>query len=117
MYMLTNRTIGKYVSSLIENKRYQEIILPTIPILKKREWDAKLIKLEYLNNREYQRLGLDEGESVQSFYAVDMKWYPARIIRVFNDYSYYVMYDVYANKEVRTRGHLLCSGEDPNNLV
>lgn len=74
------------------------------------------MKLAALDNRECKRGTVSEGESVMAFYGVDLKWYPAKVLRVLNSNSYYIMYDVYNNKEVRTRGHILIKGEDPNNL-
>ena len=109
---LIHRTIGKFVSGLIENKRYQNIILPAIPVVVKREWDMNLIKLEALNNREFPPGSIEHGDSVMSFYAVDMKWYPAKIVSVLREDLFYVIYDVYNNKEVRTRGHVLMKGEE-----
>lgn len=82
----------------------------------KREWDVNLMKLEALNNRELKQGEIHEGDSVMSFYGVDMKWYPAKVLRVMNSHLYYIIYDVYNNKEIRTRGHLLMKGEDPSKI-
>lgn len=108
--------MGKFVSGLIENKRYQNIILPVIPVVVKREWDVNLMKLEALNNREIPFGAISKGDSVMSFYAVDMKWYPAKVVSVLRDDLFYIQYDIYNNKEVRTRGHLLMKGEDPESI-
>ena len=56
------------------------------------------------------------GDSVMGFYAVDMKWYPAKVLKVLEADLLYIMYDVYNNKEIRTRGHVLVEGEDPVNI-
>lgn len=82
----------------------------------KREWDKNLIKLAALDNREVKEAPIKEGDSIMGFYGVDLKWYPAKIVKVLNPNSFYIIYDVYNNKEVRTRGHILIRGEDPMNL-
>lgn len=113
---VTYRTIGRFVTGLITNKRYQTVMLPTIPIVVKRDWEVNLIKLEALNNRETKPCEIHVGDSVMGFYAVDMKWYPAKVLKVLEADLLYIMYDVYNNKEIRTRGHVLVEGEDPVNI-
>lgn len=113
---LTSRTIGRFVTNLITNKRYQEVMLPTIPVVVKREWEVNLMKLEALNNRETKACEIHVGDSVMGFYGVDMKWYPAKVLKVLRADLLYIMYDVYNNKEIRTRGHVLVEGEDPMNI-
>ena len=108
-----NRTMGKFVLNLIENKRYQSIMLPIIPVTAKREWDVNILKLQALDNREVLPGEIHEGDSVMGFYGVDLMWYPARVLRVLSPNSYYLVYDGYNNKEVRTRGHVLMKGENP----
>ena len=108
-----NRTMGKFVLNLIENKRYQSLMLPIIPVTAKREWDVNILKLQALDNREVLPGEIHEGDSVMGFYGVDLMWYPARVLRVLSPNSYYLVYDGYNNKEVRTRGHVLMKGENP----
>ena len=110
---MTDRTIGKFALSLIENKRYQSVILPMIPVSVKREWDVNIIKLEALENRFTKPGQIHAGDSVMGFYGVDLMWYPAKILKVINPNSYWIVYDTYNNKEIRSRGHILMNGEDP----
>ena len=105
--------MGKFVLNLIENKRYQSIMLPIIPVTVKREWDVNILKLQALDNREVLPGEIHEGDSVMGFYGVDLMWYPARVLRVLSPNAYYLVYDGYNNKEVRTRGHVLMKGENP----
>ena len=53
------------------------------------------MKLEALNNRELKQGEIHEGDSVMSFYGVDMNWYPAKVLRVMNPHLYYIIYDVF----------------------
>lgn len=110
---MTDRTIGKFALSLIENKRYQSVILPMIPVSVKREWDVNILKLEALENRVTKPGQIHAGDSVMGFYGVDLMWYPAKILKVINPNSYWIVYDTYNNKEIRSRGHILMNGEDP----
>ena len=112
----TFRTIGRFVTNLITNKRYQAVMLPAIPVSVKREWEVNLIKLEALSSRETKPCEIHVGDSVMGFYGVDMKWYPAKVLKVLASDLLYIMYDVYNNKEIRTRGHVLVEGEDPVNI-
>ena len=102
--------------NLIANKRYQSLMLPVIPVVVKREWDVNLIKLEALNNRETKPCDIQVGHSIMGFYGVDMKWYPAKVLKVQSPDVFYIIYDTYNNKEIRTRGHILVNGEDPVNI-
>lgn len=114
---ITPRAIGKFVLGLIQNKRYQSMMLPPIPVVVKREWDVNVLKLETLDNREVMPGEIHVGDSVMGFYGVDLMWYPAKVLRVLSPNSYYIIYDTYNNKEVRTRGHILMNGEDPMSIV
>lgn len=107
------RAIGKFALSLIENKRYQSVILPMIPVAVKREWDVNILKLEALENRTTKAGQIHAGDSVMGFYGVDLMWYPAKVMKVINPNSYWIIYDTYNNKEIRSRGHILVNGEDP----
>ena len=91
-------------------------MLPVIPVVVKREWDVNLIKLEALNNRETKPCDIHVGDSIMGFYGVDMKWYPAKVLKVQSPDVFYIIYDTYNNKEIRTRGHILVDGEDPVNI-
>ena len=82
----------------------------------KRQWAVNLVRLETLNNRETINSLIRVGDSVMGFYAVDMKWYPAKVIRILPHDLYYIVYDTYNNREIRTRGHILVEGEDPLNI-
>ena len=68
-----NRSIGKYVLSLISEVRYHNVNLPRIPIALKREWDVNILKLETLENRAIKDVPIYVGDAVMGFYGVDLK--------------------------------------------
>ncbi|KAK8802431.1 hypothetical protein WA588_005400, partial [Blastocystis sp. NMH] len=107
--------IGSFALSLIENKRYQSLMLPAIPVALKREWDVNILKLQALDARATSPAELHVGDSVMGFYGVDLKWYPAVIQKVLGD-RFLVVYDGYGNREIRSRGHVLAKGEDPRDI-
>ena len=89
------------------------MILPMIPVSVKREWDVNVLKLAALENRVTKPGQIHAGDSVMGFYGVDLMWYPAKVLKVINPNSYWIIYETYNNKEIRSRGHILMNGEDP----
>lgn len=82
----------------------------------KREWDVNILKLETLDKRVTKDTLIHAGDTVMGFYGVDLKWYPAKVVKIINDQSFLIIYDGYNNKEIRSRGHILVNGEDPTDL-
>lgn len=106
-------SIGKWLIRLLQDKKYGETLLPSIPIPIKREIDTRILKLQLIDKRVVKKAGIEIGDKVHGLYSSDLKWYPAVVTQIINDYTFVITYDVHNNSEIRSRAHILVEGEDP----